>query len=217
MESLPFSYLGLPLGANPKRAATWNPVILKIQKKLATWKGRLLSLAGRITLIRAALSIVPIYFLSLFKIPKKVALKIEQIIRTFLWAGDADCKKLSLVKWGCIGVGAAATNAAAQTTITRNSRTARRGHLLQDPPTLPSARSSEPTQGGAAAVVVDNAGGEGPRDIQLRSGRPAASSPPPHAVAWRERDHCRRMGLVGAATHSITTATTSSCHASWPN
>lgn len=33
--SLPFKYLGLPLGANPRRIDTWKPVIEKFEKKLA--------------------------------------------------------------------------------------------------------------------------------------------------------------------------------------
>ncbi|CAL5406054.1 unnamed protein product [Camellia sinensis] len=48
----PFSYLGLPLEANPSRKSTWQPVIEKVKRKLATWKRKVLSYAGRLTLIR---------------------------------------------------------------------------------------------------------------------------------------------------------------------
>ena len=47
---LPFTYLGLPVGANPRRVATWQPVIDKIQKRLALWKSKSLSIGGRILL-----------------------------------------------------------------------------------------------------------------------------------------------------------------------
>lgn len=36
--SFPCTYLGLPLGDNPMKVATWNPIIDKFKKRLATWK-----------------------------------------------------------------------------------------------------------------------------------------------------------------------------------
>jgi len=45
--SLPRMCLGLPLGASPKRLATWRSVIDKISCRLHTRKGKLLSLGGR--------------------------------------------------------------------------------------------------------------------------------------------------------------------------
>ncbi|XP_028081075.1 uncharacterized protein LOC114282560 [Camellia sinensis] len=37
---------GLPLGANPRKQSTWNPVVQKVKKKLSSWKRKLLSYAG---------------------------------------------------------------------------------------------------------------------------------------------------------------------------
>lgn len=44
-QKLAISYLGLPLGANPSRKSTWQPVIEKVKKKLAAWKRKVLSYA----------------------------------------------------------------------------------------------------------------------------------------------------------------------------
>ncbi|KAI8562603.1 hypothetical protein RHMOL_Rhmol03G0047500 [Rhododendron molle] len=41
--SLPINYLGLPLGANPRRVQTWQPMIDRLEKKLAVWKRRFMS------------------------------------------------------------------------------------------------------------------------------------------------------------------------------
>ncbi|CAL5439736.1 unnamed protein product [Camellia sinensis] len=49
-QTLPLKYLGLPLGANPRRKKTWQPVINKFKLRLAGWKRRLLSFAGRLIL-----------------------------------------------------------------------------------------------------------------------------------------------------------------------
>ena len=70
---LPILYLGIPLGANMKKVASWQCIIDKIQLKLQTWKSSRLSRTGRLTLIKAVLNCLPIYYLSLFSMPKKVA------------------------------------------------------------------------------------------------------------------------------------------------
>ncbi|XP_028104622.1 uncharacterized protein LOC114303669, partial [Camellia sinensis] len=44
-KKLPLKYLGLPLGANPRRRRTWQPVLDKCKQRLASWKRRFLSFA----------------------------------------------------------------------------------------------------------------------------------------------------------------------------
>lgn len=79
IKKLPISYLGLPLGANPSRKSTWQPVIEKVKKKLTAWKRKVLSFAGQLTLIRSMLSSLLSYFLLIFKIPVVVAKQVEKI------------------------------------------------------------------------------------------------------------------------------------------
>ncbi|KAL6342305.1 hypothetical protein AAG906_007519 [Vitis piasezkii] len=61
--------------------------VISKKKKLAMWKRRYLSKGGRLTLIKSTLSSLPIYFISLFVIPRKVSLKLEKLQRDFLWGG----------------------------------------------------------------------------------------------------------------------------------
>ena len=100
----PFSYLGLPLEANPSRKSTWQPVIEKGKKKLANWKRIVLSYAGRLTLIRSILSCLLIYFLSILKIPVGVAKQIEKIQAAFLWGKSELKRKVHMVKWADLAV-----------------------------------------------------------------------------------------------------------------
>ncbi|KAK2637447.1 hypothetical protein Ddye_032239 [Dipteronia dyeriana] len=86
-EILPNSYLGLPLGANPNLKACWDPILAKIEKRLAPWKMRFLSKDGRLALIKTVLSNIPTYFLSVFRIPMGVAKKIKKLQRDF-FRGD---------------------------------------------------------------------------------------------------------------------------------
>jgi hypothetical protein len=98
-STLPMIYLGLPLGADFKSLAIWNPIVEKMERCLAGWKRCYLSSGGRLTLIKSTLSNLPTYFLSLFPIPIKVAKRLEQIQRNFLWGHTEEVFKYHLVKW----------------------------------------------------------------------------------------------------------------------
>jgi hypothetical protein len=63
-DSIPFRFLGIPVGANPRRCATWSPILNSIKSKLSSWRGRMLSIGGRVTLINSVLSSLPLYFFS---------------------------------------------------------------------------------------------------------------------------------------------------------
>ena len=71
----------------------------KISKRLDCWKGAYSSLGGRITLIQSCLSSIPLYFLSLFRIPVAIAQNIEKLMRDFLWSGVGDSRRDHLVSW----------------------------------------------------------------------------------------------------------------------
>lgn len=87
------------IGGSISRLATWEPLIEKMRKKLATWKGKLLSIGGRLTLLKASISNLPIYFMSLYPMPQGVIDKITKIQRNFLWSRGMDKRSLALVKW----------------------------------------------------------------------------------------------------------------------
>ncbi|XP_021980589.1 uncharacterized protein LOC110876737 [Helianthus annuus] len=55
----PFTYLGLPLGANMGLVKNWKPIIDRFEAKLTAWKARTLSFGDRLTLIEAVLVVAP--------------------------------------------------------------------------------------------------------------------------------------------------------------
>jgi hypothetical protein len=97
--AVPFSYLGLPVGANPRRASTWDPVVERLRKRLRSWGNRYVSLGGRIVLINSVLNSIPIFYLSFMKLSVVVRKKIIRIQREFLWGGVKGGRKISWVKW----------------------------------------------------------------------------------------------------------------------
>jgi len=70
ISDFPIKYLGVPLHYSKLRRIDLQPVIDKIIKRIAGWRGKLLSYAGRLTLLRACLASIPIYLLSIIKFPR---------------------------------------------------------------------------------------------------------------------------------------------------
>jgi hypothetical protein len=99
LGKFPFIYLGLPVGANPRKEATWNPVVEVIQKRLNSWRNRFVSIGGRVILINSVLAAIPVFYLSFLKMPTKVWKMIVAIQRYFLWGGSCNNSKIAWVKW----------------------------------------------------------------------------------------------------------------------
>lgn len=95
---VPFVHLGIPVGGSMVRVNSWAPIVDKFQKKLSLWRAKLLSFGGRLTLIKNVLGSLPIYYLSIFKIPSSVVNKLEGIRRRFLWGGGSDKLSIPWVK-----------------------------------------------------------------------------------------------------------------------
>lgn len=96
----PFSYLGIPLGEKMNRNSAWKPVLVKIKNKLSSWKAKTLLRVGRLPLIKSVFNTLPIYYMSMFKMPKSIAKKIMKLQRRFFW-GDSLGHRISIpaIKW----------------------------------------------------------------------------------------------------------------------
>ncbi|KAL8478206.1 hypothetical protein ACS0TY_030193 [Phlomoides rotata] len=74
------------VGVNYKQHATWGNLIHKIKSRLARWKGKLISMGGKATLVQSVLFALPTYCLSFYKIPK---ITIREIKKVFVgWGFD---------------------------------------------------------------------------------------------------------------------------------
>jgi hypothetical protein len=62
VESIPFQCLGIPMDANPRRRATWIPILDSMKKRLCGWNGCLLCIGGMVALINSVLFSLPLYF-----------------------------------------------------------------------------------------------------------------------------------------------------------
>ena len=96
-------HLGLPLSDKKLNRAAYLPLLKKFTGRLTGWAAKHLSIAGRLVLLNAVLSSIPVYYMSCFKLPSWVIEEIDKVRRNFLWHGvSQQPKKLSLVNWNLV-------------------------------------------------------------------------------------------------------------------
>nr|GEZ14506.1 RNA-directed DNA polymerase, eukaryota [Tanacetum cinerariifolium] len=100
--SFPLMFLGLPIGSNMSRINNWKPLIDRFHSRLSSWKANLLSIGGRLTLIKSVLGSLGIYYLSIFKAPELVLKDLERSRASFFWGSTIDNKKMAWIKWSNI-------------------------------------------------------------------------------------------------------------------
>ena len=92
-------YLGLPplVGRGKKKA--FNRIKDQVGRKIASWKGKLLSSAGREILIKAVTQAILTYTMNCFKIPDSLCSELNSLIRNFLWGQRDKERKLAWIAW----------------------------------------------------------------------------------------------------------------------
>jgi hypothetical protein len=92
----PIKYLGVPLHHEKLIREDLQPLIDKIPKRIAGGRGKLLSYAARVLLIKTCLASIPIYLLSFFKFPKWALDLINSQLADCLWNDTEDKRRLHL-------------------------------------------------------------------------------------------------------------------------
>ena len=102
--NFPINYLGIPVHYKKLRNSDWKKVEERLEKRLSSWKGKHLSIGGRLTLINSVLSSLPMYMMSFFSLPKGVLKKLDYFRSRFYWQGDEHKKKYRLAKWNILSM-----------------------------------------------------------------------------------------------------------------
>ncbi|GKV28437.1 hypothetical protein SLEP1_g37496 [Rubroshorea leprosula] len=95
-------YLGVPISAKKLSRSKWQFIIDKVRAKLSGWKSKSLSFAGRTTLAKSVLAVVPNYYMQSALLPASIQKEIDQISRNFIWESEAEQRKIHLVNWNIV-------------------------------------------------------------------------------------------------------------------
>lgn len=71
----------------------------RVYQKTSGWKGKLLSAAGKETLIKAVASAVPNHAMTCFKLQKKLCQDLNAIVARFWWGQKNDERRIHWVNW----------------------------------------------------------------------------------------------------------------------
>ncbi|KAG7579386.1 Ribonuclease H domain [Arabidopsis thaliana x Arabidopsis arenosa] len=92
-------YLGMPVLQKRINKETFRYVLERASTRLAGWKSRVLSMAGRLTLTKVVLSSLPVHTMSTIVLPKSILTGLDKISRGFLWGSTLEKRKQHLVAW----------------------------------------------------------------------------------------------------------------------
>lgn len=95
----PFRYLGVPMMSSRLKACHYAPLVNKISDLTRSWRGKTLSYAGRLELVRAVVQGTTNFWMGCFPMPSAVLKQVASLCRNFLWAKAEGSSSKPLVAW----------------------------------------------------------------------------------------------------------------------
>jgi len=97
--TIPFTYLGVPIFKGKPKYVYFQPIADKVKVKLSAWKASLLSIAGRVQLIKSVIQSMLLHCLTIYSWPVNLLKDLEKWMRNFIWSGDINQRKLVTITW----------------------------------------------------------------------------------------------------------------------
>ena len=97
--TIPFNYLGCPVFKGKPKCIYFQAITDKIKVKMATWKGVMLSIMGRVQLVKSIIHSMLVYSFHIYMWPRKLLQRIDSWIKNFIWSGDILTRKVCTVSW----------------------------------------------------------------------------------------------------------------------
>ncbi|KAF7812763.1 ribonuclease H [Senna tora] len=94
----PANYLGFPLGIS-NRVSDFNPILDKVKARIESWKSRLLSKAGKVTLLSSVVSSTVAYYMQCLPFPKQICDQLDKAQRDFFWNSTSSERRMHLINW----------------------------------------------------------------------------------------------------------------------
>ena len=93
-------YLGVFIAKNQNRRDQSHELLLqRLHSKLSGWKMNVLSQAGRLALIKSVLISIPVYFMSIARIPQRTLKEMKALIRNFFWGKLDSHRYIAFIAW----------------------------------------------------------------------------------------------------------------------
>jgi len=99
LGSIPFQYLGCLIFQGKPKYIYFQPIVDRIKVKLATWKGVLLSIMGRVQLVKSIVHGMLVYSFHIYRWPIRLVKMLDCWIKNFVWSGDIYTRKICTVSW----------------------------------------------------------------------------------------------------------------------
>lgn len=93
-------YLGLPLVIGRSKSQVFDSIKAKVIDRVADWKEKMLSLAGKEVLLKAVVMALPAYVMSCCRLPRGLCKSIGSEMAKFWWGQKGDNKKIHWLGWG---------------------------------------------------------------------------------------------------------------------
>jgi len=97
--TLPFQYLGCPIFQGKPKCIHFEPIVDHIKVKLATWKGVLLCIMGRVQLVKSIVHDMLAYSFHIYRWHVCLLHMLDRWIKFFVWSGDIHTRKICTVSW----------------------------------------------------------------------------------------------------------------------
>ncbi|XP_004296004.1 PREDICTED: putative ribonuclease H protein At1g65750-like [Fragaria vesca subsp. vesca] len=95
----PFSYLGVPIFKGKPCRKHLQALVDKAKARLAGWKGKLLSMAGRVQLVHDVFQSMLLHSFSIYLWATSLLSHLSACARNFIWSGDLAIRKLVTISW----------------------------------------------------------------------------------------------------------------------
>jgi len=97
--NIPFTYLGCPIFKGKLKGIYFQSFVDRIKVKFTTWKCTLLSIMGRVQLVKSIIHGMLVYSFHIYMWPRRLLHQLDSWIKNFIWSGDIYTHKVSMVSW----------------------------------------------------------------------------------------------------------------------
>ncbi|KAK3189020.1 hypothetical protein Dsin_028581 [Dipteronia sinensis] len=92
-------YLGLPCFTGKNKRKIFANIVDRVWNRIKGWGEKLLSVGGKEVLVKAVIQAIPMYAMSMFRLPKGLIAEIQRLCARFWWGTTDERKKIHWSTW----------------------------------------------------------------------------------------------------------------------